>query len=1019
MPRIPPEEIERIKQTVSLERLVEGAGIALKRHGKDLIGLCPFHDDKEPSLVISPDKNLWHCLGACQCGGTVIDWVMKRNGVSFRHAVELLREGIASLVAHPVKQTTVRALPAPVAFDADDQALLNQVIDYYHGTLKQNREGQAYLAKRGLVHGEIIERFKLGLANRTLGLRLPNKQRKRGKDIRAQLEKIGILRQSGHEHFAGCLIVPVLDDGGNVVEVYGRRVGKINEGESKHLYLPGPHAGVWNLEAVKTSEEIILCEALIDALTFWCAGYRHVTASYGTGGFTDEHLSAFKKYSTKRVLIAYDRDDAGDAAAITLTETLLGAGIDCYRLQFPKGMDANDYALHVQPATKSLGVVIRSALWLGKGKRPDITTDAMHIESEAMPADEDASRKAPLDLARDTHFQNKIADVAQEIKTLDHAPAPSLVESTALPASPLPDAPKVDLIADVQADQIVIALGDRRYRIRGLTQNQNLHSIKVNVLVSRNDAFHADTFEINAARHRASFATQAAKELTLKEEVLSKDLGRILLKLEELHEAALKKPGDKKPELVTLSEDERRAALDLLKDKNLLGRILTDFHACGVVGEETNKLVGYLCTVSRKLDKSLAVIVQSTSAAGKSSLMEAVLAFVPEEECLHYSAITGQALFYMTATDIKHKVLAISEEQGASRAAYALKLLQSEGKLTIAAPAKDPETGKLETQPYTVEGPVMIFMTTTAIDVDDELLNRCLVLAVDENREQTRAIHQLQREAETLEGFIAKEERTHLLKLHQNAQRLIRSLHVVNPYAKRLTFPDTATRMRRDHMKYLALIRAIALLHQHQREIKTMTHRGQPKAYIEATLDDIEVANRLAHDVLGRTLDELPPQTRRLLLLLDQMVSHECTKRKMDRSDYRFSRRELREVTSWGDTQLRLHLDRLVDLEYVLVHRGGRGQSFVYELLYDGKGRDGKPFVPGLIDVDKLKSTSTPQSSRGSEGEFAGSSRGQRGPNAGGSRGDQNEKNISNESAKLASSSDADKNARLRKTKVA
>jgi hypothetical protein len=546
-----------------------------------------------------------------------------------------------------------------------------------------------------------------------------------------------------------------------------------------------------------------------------------------------------------------------------------------------------------------------------------------------------------------------------------------------------------------------------------------LTPIKVNVLVSRADAFHADTFEINVARHRVAFATHAAKELNLKEDVIGKDLGRILLKLEELHEQALKKPDEKKPGLVTLSEDERAAALDLLKSPKLLERILADFHACGVVGEETNKLVGFLCTVSRKLDKPLAVIVQSTSAAGKSSLMDACLAFVPEEERIQYSAMTGQALFYMTSTDIKHKVLAISEEEGASRAAYALKLLQSEGKLTIAAPTKDPQTGMLETKPYHVEGPVMIFMTTTAIDVDDELLNRCLVLAVDENREQTRAIHQLQREAETLEGFIAKEERAHLLKLHQNAQRLLKPLHVVNPYARALTFPDTATRMRRDHTKYLALIRAIALVHQHQREIKHMTHRGQPKSYIEATLDDIEVANRLAHEVLGRTLDELPPQTRRLLLLLDQMVRAACEKLKMDRPDYRFSRREVREVTQWGDTQLRLHLDRLVELEYVLVHRGGRGQSFVYELLYDGKGQDGRPFVPGLIDVEKLRPVPTPKSSRGSAGQFAGSLRGQRGPIAGGSRGEENRENPGNQSTESTSSDEAAKNARLTQQEVA
>lgn len=146
MPRIPEAELARLKQEVSLIRLLGDAGIELKRQGKDLVGRCPFHDDHQPSLVISPDKNLWHCLGACQQGGSVIDWVMKRNGVSFRHAVELLREGLPSLVAQPVKRTTVRALPAPVSFDADDQRLLNQVIDYYHSVLKQSPDALAYLA---------------------------------------------------------------------------------------------------------------------------------------------------------------------------------------------------------------------------------------------------------------------------------------------------------------------------------------------------------------------------------------------------------------------------------------------------------------------------------------------------------------------------------------------------------------------------------------------------------------------------------------------------------------------------------------------------------------------------------------------------------------------------------------------------------------------------------------------------------------------------------------------------------
>ena len=182
------------------------------------------------------------------------------------------------------------------------------------------------------------------------------------------------------------------------------------------------------------------------------------------------------------------------------------------------------------------------------------------------------------------------------------------------------------------------------------------------------------------------------------------------------------------------------------------------------MGEETNKLLGYLAAVSRKLEEPLAVIIQSSSAAGKSSLMEAILAFVPEEDRVKYSAMTGQSLFYMGETDLQHKVLAIVEEQGAQRATYALKLLQSEGELTIASTGKDPQTGRLVTQEYRVEGPVMIFLTTTAIEIDEELLNRCLVLTVDEDREQTRAIHRLQRERQTLEGLLARHARPALLQ---------------------------------------------------------------------------------------------------------------------------------------------------------------------------------------------------------------------------------------------------------------
>jgi DNA primase catalytic core len=945
MARIPETDIERLKNEIAVERLIESAGIELKKSGKDKIGLCPFHEDREPSLVVTPAKNLWHCFG-CQIGGGPIDWVMKLRGISFRHAVELLHTdpSLAAEAVAIVKRSHVRALPAPVAFDADDRALLKQTVDYYHATLHKSPEALAYLQTRCIDSAEAIDHFQLGYANRTLGLRLPGKILKAGADIRARLQKIGIYRESGHEHFNGSITVPVIDAQGNVSEVYGRKIrDDLRKGTPKHLYLSeecrAGSRGVWNIAALQASKEIILCEALLDALTFWCAGYRNVTASYGIEGFTDDHLAAFKQHGTKRVLIAYDRDDAGDRAADKLAERLTAEGIDCYRIQFPKGMDANEYALKVTPASKSLGMLIRKAVWCGTGKAPQ------------RPVEEIAQMQPPA------------------------LPAPAAPENSPLPpeptiASPMPTAPQSDTPTEQTDTDLILTYGERRYRVRGWKKPLNPEALKVNLLVSNGDRFHIDTLDLYQAKARAAYVKQAGIELGEAEDVLKHDLGRILLKLEELQTANLQAALKKEDAGPKLTDAEQAAALDLLKSPDLLARILSDFDACGVVGEETNKLVGYLAAVSRQLDKPLAVLIQSSSAAGKSSLMDAVLALMPEEAQVRYSAMTGQSLFYMGETSLKHKILAIAEEEGAAQASYALKLLQSDGQVSMASTGKDATTGLLTTHEYKVEGPVMLFLTTTAIDIDEELLNRCVVLTVNESREQTRAIHVLQRQRQTLQGLLADEERDAILTLHRNAQRLLQPLKVVNPYADKLTFLDDKTRTRRDHMKYLSLIRAITFLHQYQRPIHTVQHRGKTVRYIEVTPDDIAIANRLAHDVLGRTLDELPPQTRKLLTTLHGWVKTESERQSLKQTDFHFSRRQVRELTGWGNSQLAIHLDRLADMEYLHQHGGKRGQLCSYELAYHGEGESGQSFLMGLLDADALAATTA--SFRGEAPPFPG-----------------------------------------------
>jgi DNA primase len=535
---------------------------------------------------------------------------------------------------------------------------------------------------------------------------------------------------------------------------------------------------------------------------------------------------------------------------------------------------------------------------------------------------------------------------------IDYFGCAHLVAKALAAESPVENPAALD--AEIAGHEINIKLDPRHYRIRGLNKNLSYEQLKINLLIQQGEAFHVDTFDLYSAKARAVYIKQAAEELGIPAGEIKADLGKVLLKLEALQDQQIKGTLAKQDKQPAMSDEEVKEALALLKDPVLLDRILQDFNRCGVVGEETNKLTGYLAACSRKLERPLAVMVQSSSAAGKSSLMEAVLAFMPEEERIQYSAMTGQALFYLGEQDLKHKILAIAEEEGAEQTSYALKLLQSEGEVSIASTGKNAVTGNLETQEYRVEGPVMLFSTTTAIDIDEELMNRCLVLSVDESRAQTQAIHAAQRQRRTLAGLKAKKEKERLIRLHQNAQRLLRPLAVMNPYADQLTFLDDKTRTRRDHEKYLGLIDVIALLHQYQREVKRETWEGETLEYIEVTLEDIATANRLAHEVLGRSLDELPPQTRRLLSLTAEWVAEQCQQAHIKQRDYRFSRKDVRAVSGWTDFQVKKHMRRLEELEYVLVHSGSRGKSIVYELLYRGEGEAGEFFLMGLLDVKKL-----------------------------------------------------------------
>jgi len=496
-----------------------------------------------------------------------------------------------------------------------------------------------------------------------------------------------------------------------------------------------------------------------------------------------------------------------------------------------------------------------------------------------------------------------------------------------------------------------IGYGDRQYQIKGIQRGdtQLKATIKVSKDVASNQPFELTTIDLYSSRSRQWFAKLCADLLECVEELVKEDLGKILVLVEEW------RPRDQEQKTPQPSKEEKQKALGFLKNPDLFAEILADFETLGVTGEEVNKLVGYLAATSRKLADPLSVLIQSRSAAGKSTLQDAVLSLVPDEDYIKYTRVTDQALFYKEEDSLVNKILAIEEAEGMGGAAYSIRNIQSAKKITVAATGKDAATGKMRTEEYTVRGPVCVMITTTQTDVDQETASRFIFLTIDESAEMTEAIHKMQREAETLEGLVTSRRQDGIISKHHTAQRMLKPLAVVNPFSKYLSYPNHSLRSRRDHKKYLGLIRGVAYLHQYQREVKTVEVEGKPVEYIEVTLDDIETANQLANEVLGQSMDELAKPSRSLLSMIYKMAAEAAEKQDCPVDEVFFTRRMVREYTGWTDWQVKTHIRQLEDLEYITARIGAKGKEYSYVLNYQGQAEESGRCYLNLTTVEEIK----------------------------------------------------------------
>jgi DNA primase len=344
------EGIEQIKASSPLAVVIAERGIELRKKGRVTVARCPFHDEKTASFTITPSRGLYHCFG-CGAAGDVIGFVTKYDRVTFGSALETLAKRAGLQLSKLMEErprilrTPLPALTPPPSLKGNGSngngrhaatpspAVLSRVVDHYHRTFCEREDAQAYLRKRGLTDLDLLRALKVGYADGSLLKVIP-----KDGDVREQLVSLGVVTAEGRELLGGCVVVPIPDPVSDQwTTLYGRGLRT-----DRHCYLPGPLRGVLNFQSARLSDEVILTESILDALSFHQAGIATAIPIYGTNGFMPDHLDTLKREGVRRVILALDNDDAGRKAAALVKDKLAAAGIAVRVASFPSGIkDAN------------------------------------------------------------------------------------------------------------------------------------------------------------------------------------------------------------------------------------------------------------------------------------------------------------------------------------------------------------------------------------------------------------------------------------------------------------------------------------------------------------------------------------------------------------------------------------------------------------------------------------------------------------------------------------------------------
>ncbi|MEJ0101414.1 MAG: CHC2 zinc finger domain-containing protein [Bacteroidota bacterium] len=857
-------EISLIKQQLTISQVLQHYGLKPDKNNRLL---CPFHNDKNPSLQIYPVTNTYCCFSSnCNAGtGDAIQFIQLKESCNKHEALvkaaSLLNPGLAGTggsIAAPQQPGTAAKLFIEAA-PLEKIAVLTKLFKYFAKALPLTKKAVDYLQSRGIDYKQHETGYNSGDWHHKLN----------EKNFIASCEQYGLLKARAAAGFTvwakDCIIFLLKNQDNKIVSLYGRSI--TNNDDNRHFYLTGREGLYPGYPSLQT-KKLILVESIIDAASLLqqkeITVHYEILSLYGTNGLTEEHIKAISALpQLEEIILMLNADEPGEAATHKHAHTLhvLHPHLRITRTHLPAGEDVNSVL-----CTHDDAGVLQNII---EG-RTDFIFSIENKKSEIIPI----SQQSKLNVSNPELLIYDNCELYFEIL--------GGIKITGL-------------------DRMKVTLKVQRKEapLRGVGGLPQWYSFDLYNQVQREQTINnvAETLEVSTQQTTQTF-TNLITELE----------SHRIKKIEALQ------PKEKQPHEITAAQ--RQTAINELKKPKLLQRTGQLLQQCGIVGEENNSLIAYLVYTVRKQLVPLHIMFLGSSGSGKTYLQERISDLIPEEDKLEITQITENALYYFKQEELKNKLLLIEDLDGAMTVFYPLRELQTKRRISKTVTLKDSK-GNLKTITLTVEGPVCVSGCTTKEKIYEDNANRCILLYTDQTRDQDKRINEYQTKLSA--GEVNKERESQYKELFKNMQRVLRPINIINPYAKYIELPEQVFKPRRTMTLLLGFIEAITFYHQYQREVKKDSN-GQ--LFIETAIEDIEATFTLLKDVLFSKSDELSKATREFLEKLKELQQQS--------GNETFNARAIREQLRINLGNMKRYLAELMRYGYIKAN-GNRYRKGSYE----------------------------------------------------------------------------------------